>query len=189
MKAKLIISLLYLFVFTSYSQNRAETYGNNSSFIFNGGLSVWGPEITFGGFYNQTYGEWYFIYHAFDYEGNESIWNKPTSGGFLLGFNFIFNYNTESRLKYFVGIGAQKLNERLGKNAYYSSGDPKEGYLQGYEIHGGLRYFITKQFFFSGWLGFFISQDKSEAMLTKRPTYGTPEWGPLTLDLSIMYEF
>ncbi|MEP0862445.1 MAG: hypothetical protein HRF52_13495 [Ignavibacterium sp.] len=171
-----------------YKENE-EIFGKSSGFIFNCGLSAWGPEVTFGGVLNETCGEWYFIYHLFDYESNENLWNKPTSGGFLLGFNIVFNYGTENRFKYIIGFGSQLLKERLGKEAYYSRGDPKDGYFQGYELHGGLRYFITKHLFLTGWLGLFVSQDKSQTMLNKKPEYGTEEFSILTLDLALMYEF
>jgi hypothetical protein len=140
--------------------------------------------------YNSSYGEWYFAYHLFDYETDEQLWNKPTSGEWLLGFNIIFNYATESRFKYIIGIGSQLQKERLGKQAYYTSGNPTEGSFQGYVVHAGLRYFVTKKLFLSGWVGLFFSQDKSDTMLEKKPQYGiTEEFGIITIDLSAMYEF
>lgn len=107
----------------------------------------------------------------------------------VIRLNFLFNYNTNNRLKILLGLGSQLLKERLGKDAYQSSGDPTDGYLHGYEIHGGLRYFVTQKFFLTGWIGFFITKDNANSMLSKRPQYGiTEDFGTITLNVNAIYE-
>ena len=185
-KTSTIIIVLFISAFINAQDIK---YGKNG-FSFNGGLSVYGPEVTLGNYIDDSYGELYFAYHLFDWEKDEKLTNKPTSGGAILGFNFIFQQNSDNPLKLLIGIGAVINKERLGDEAIHYSGEPTTGTLKQYEMHGGLRYFFSKQIFATAWAGYVFSYDYKDGMLNKYDFYGTTYKRPtVALDISVLYQF
>lgn len=157
-----------------HSQQR---FGKNG-FHLNGGITFIGPEISLGGTTGPSYGEFYVTLWTFDWEQDEKLWNKPTSGGYYLGFNYFPFYSgvhASSRLKWLIGGGLGESEERLGKDAINSVGDPTKGSWSWVELHSGVRFFATERISATGWLGYMVSQDDSKSMLKKAPKYGLTE--------------
>jgi hypothetical protein len=174
------------------SQN--EVYGNQSKFSATIGMSLFGPGFSLGGSVGQSHGEWYFYYHMIDWEKNEDLVNKPTSGGFQTGFNYFPSYGDEFetyRLKWFLGIGAGFLEERAGSRSDYNNSGIT-GEWKYYELHGGARYFITNMLSVSGLLGYAFYIDDSQTILKKYPEVSSgveEKMAPLILNLTIEYVF
>jgi hypothetical protein len=189
---RVAMSVLIALLFSHQVAGSQGKFGKDG-FHFNLGISIIGPEVSLGDHIDKGYGEWYFAYHAIDWETNEKLWNKPTSGGWILGVNYFPMYWGEYsswRWKWLLGFGAGLMKERLGREAYGSVGDPTEGSWKWYELHTGVRFFATERLSITAWVGYMVSQDNSDSMLKKHPQYGITEtMAKLSLDASILYTF
>ncbi len=169
------------------SQSGIKTFGNEG-WTFNGGCSILGPivSITNG---NSPSGEFYFGYQSFDWEKNENLINKPTSGGFQFGWNFFVKYYSSSRIKWLYGIGGGTMEERVGKTSFYRDKDWTGTWIY-YEAHGGLRFFITQKVSVTGWLGYLFKIDDSNSILKQHKVTDLKEtMSPVGIMLHVSYTF
>lgn len=191
MKTLYYLFFLFFLMINPLAIGQQQTFGKDG-FHFNIGVTPIGPEVSLGSVLQNAYGEWFFVYHAIDWETDENLWNKPTSGGWKLGFNYFPMYwgeYSDTRWKWFIGFGSGLLRERLGNNSYASFGDPTEGYWQWWELHSGVRFFITNRFSTTLWVGYAVSIDDSNSMLKKKPQYVTETLHPLDGNLTLLYTF
>jgi len=181
--------IVMFFVFMLFSMIYAQDEFGKEETSYNVGCSVLGPVLTI----TQGSGEFFLEYHAFDWENNEDLINKPTSGGGWFGWNiFLGDYVSISRTKWLLGIGAGILSERVGTTSAYSD-ESWTGSITYYEIHVGIRYFLSQKIAFNGWVGYPIYTDRSKSILESYEEEigisGGNEQTVIPVMLSLTYQF
>ncbi|GEM_PF-4292711 len=186
---RLVAFLTVLVLFCISNLNAQARYGKTEGYSIYLGTSIIGPEICIGSTQknSDSYGEVYFIYHAYDWESDEELWNKPSSGGYHVGLNYLSGIGSTDKFKWLLGGGLNIWNERLGSNASWNYGEPTEGYYQSIDLHIGGRYFLNPSIATTFWIGYAISTDISNTMLSKYPISGIEDsWSKLEGNLNIL---
>ncbi len=154
-----------------------EGYGRNGIQLVTG-FSMIGPQVEFGATAGPVGLEAYFIYQLIDWERNQNLWNKPTSGGYQAGIN-IFPFFGDSflswRLKPFLGGGFGRMDEKLGTGAFVTAGDPSKGYWLWADAHAGVRFYLLWGITFEAWGGGVLWKSDKHSMLTLKPGTGIEE--------------
>jgi hypothetical protein len=142
------------------------------------GFSMIGPQLELGTTAGPIDVEAYFIYQLLDWEKNQKLWNKPTSGGFLAGVN-VFPFFGDSflswRFKPFLGGGYGRMNERNGTEIPVVAGDPTKGYWQWADAHLGVRMYVLGGLAIEAWGGAVLWKSDKHSMLAQKPGTGIEE--------------
>ena len=154
-----------------------EGFGKEGFQVFTG-FSVYGPEVGLGTTWSSFGLEGGFTYHLVDWEKNEQLWNKPTSGGYMLSLR-VFPVAAGSFItwpvKVMMGLGFARMNERNGKSALIVAGDPSRGYWQWADAQLGVRIFLIGRLAITGWGGMVFWKSDKKSMPSQRPEYKIDE--------------
>ena len=135
-----------------------------SSESYNVGLSTSGPVIQLGRLSKSGYyGEVLIEIHAYTFENDESLINKPAPGGVYAAFDFFTNMGTSKPFKFHFGIGYGVYKEESGKNSGYDL----TGQIIVVDLHIGGRYYFTERLFAGLILGLPLNTDRSKSILTQ----------------------
>jgi len=120
------------------------------------GIGLGGPKTSVGLYQkNKRYHELSFQYSTFEFGSQEDLINKPSSGGYYIGYDYFLNMSSNSKFKFHVGTGYGIAKEESGKN----TGFDLEGEHSIIDLHTGVRFYPIKRVSINLWLGYPIYQN------------------------------
>lgn len=174
-------------------EGQSEQSFGNDGVSLSIGMSAFGPQAALGVQLGSIFIEGYGLYESFDWVKEESIWSKPTSGGYRAGLNVYPLYGASflpSRFKVLLGAGFNRLNERLGKDFTSQPGGVSTGYWYWVDVHAGARVYILPWLSVTGWGGFVVKTQSDHAILTVDPQPGlSDKFSQFGYNLAISFEF
>lgn len=127
------------------------------------GIGISGPSISLGHLNQSFYHELFFQYHLFDIENNENLINKPTSGGYYVGYNWFFNAKSQNRFKFYLGASYGVHEEVAGQD----TGFDISGSQTTLSLNSGTRFYMIDRLAVNLWLGYPVYTDRSNSIPTK----------------------
>jgi hypothetical protein len=163
-----MINLKHLFtvlvVAISFHSKAQDVKFVNNGFNYYLGVGLAGPKFTTGLSSNdRLYQELSVYYHLFEFSKQEDLINKPSSGGWYIGYDYFMNMFSASKFKYFLGTGYGEYHEESGEN----TGLNEQGKHSTVDLHGGVRFLPTKRISVNLWVGYPIYTNRSNSIATK----------------------
>ena len=124
------------------------------------GIGISGPSISIGHLNKSFYHEVFFQYHLFDFENNENLLNKPTSGGYYVGYNWFLNATSQNKFKFYAGLSYGVHEEVAGDNL----GIDISGNNTTYSAHIGTRFYASDRLSVNFWVGYPVYMDRSNSI-------------------------
>ena len=133
----------------------------NEGINYHLGIGLGGPKVAVGLYRNnKRYHELSFQYSTFEFGGQEDLINKPSSGGYYIGYDYFLNMSSNSKFKFHVGAGYGIAKEESGKN----TGFDLEGEHSIIDLHSGVRFYASKRLSLNLWLGYSFYRNGSNSI-------------------------